>query len=137
MKSAEYLDKLEKLIVSNRIIKNSHTTERQVKRFEAYLKVRLTLVDNSILDVTEYIYAAQENKAQVKRYSYHWMDSSNQLRLRWDNVRHYPQLPGYPHHLHDRAEKNVVPSKPMTLSKVLRRIALEIKRTQDIQHPEP
>lgn len=137
MKAAEYLDRLEKLIVSNRLIKTSHTTERQVKRFEAYIKVRLTLVDNSILDVTEYIYAAEEDKAQVKRYSYHWMDSSNELRLRWDNVRHYPKLPDYPHHLHDRSEKNVVPSKPMTLSKVLRRIAQEIERTQGHQHPEP
>jgi hypothetical protein len=66
--------------VESQIIRASQTTERIEKRFEAYIKVRLVLIDESVLDVTEYIHAAEEDNAQVKRYSYHWMDSANQLR---------------------------------------------------------
>lgn len=133
MKAGEHLERVEKYIVDNKLIKASQTRERRVRRFEAYIKIRLTLIDDSILDVTEYIYAIDENDAQVKRYSYHWMDSSSQLRLRWDNVSHYPKLPGFPHHLHDRAEKHVVSSKSMTLPKALDRIAQEIESFRNQQ----
>lgn len=93
MKPSEYLQEFEKLVVESRIITTSQIKERVEKRFEAYIKIRLMLTDGSVLDVTEYIHAAEEDDAQVKRYSYHWMDSANQLRIRWDNVRHFPTCP--------------------------------------------
>ena len=128
MKAGEHIDSLEKLIVTSRLIKSFHITEKRVRRFEAYIKVRLTLIEDSVLEMTEYIHAIEEDDAQVKRYSYHWMDSSNQLRLRWDNVRHYPNLPGFPHHLHDGDEKNVRPGEPMNLFQVLDLIAARLER---------
>jgi hypothetical protein len=136
VKAEEHIDIFEKLIVANRLIRASQIKERRVRRFEAYIKVRLTLIDDSLLDVTEYIHATEENDAQVKRYSYHWMDSSSQLRLRWDNVRHYPNLPGFPHHMHERAEKRVVSSEPMTLSKVLERLEQEMDFFEDHKKSE-
>lgn len=128
MKAGERIDSLEKLIVTSRLIKSFQITEKRVRRFEAYIKVRLTLIEDSVLEVTEYIHAIEEDDAQVKRYSYHWMDSSNQLRLRWDNVRHYPHLPGFPHHLHDGDEKNVLPGEPMNLFKVLDLITARLEQ---------
>lgn len=128
MKPSERLERFDRLIVESAIIKSSLVKERRIRRFEAYIKVRLTLIDDSILDVTEYIYAAEEDNAQIKRYSYHWMDATSRLRARWDNVRHYPNLPGYPHHLHDGDEKNVLPGEPMTLFKVLDFIAARLNQ---------
>lgn len=126
MKPNEYIQALEKLIVDSRLINASQTKEKRVRRFEAYIKVRLTLIDDSVLEVTEYIHATEEANAQVIRYNYYWMDSSNQLRIRWDNVRHYPQLPGFPHHIHDGDEKNVLPGEPMNLFKVMDQIAARL-----------
>ena len=134
MRAADHIDALEKLIVDNPIIQSSEIKERRVRRFDAYLKVRLTLLDNSILEVTEYIHAEEENLAEVKRYTYHWMSASGQLLLRWDNVRHYPALAGFPHHLHDHDEKQVVSSEPMTLFKVLYWIDEAISSTRDRPH---
>ena len=127
MKPSEHLDEFERLIVQSQIVKASLTKERRIRRFEAYIKVRLTLIDDSVLEVTEYIQATEEDNAQVKRYSYHWMDNSSQLKIRWDNVRHYPDLPNFPHHRHDGDEKNVSPGEPMTLFKVLDIIAARLK----------
>lgn len=126
MKPNEYIQALEKLIVDSRLINASQTKEKRVRRFEAYIKVRLTLIDDSVLEVTEYIHATEEANAQVIRYNYYWMDSSNQLRIRWDNVRHYPQLPGFPHHIHDGDEKNVLPGEPMNRFKVMDQIAARL-----------
>ena len=122
MKAADHIDALEKLIVDSPIIQSSQIKERRVRRFDAYIKVRLTLIDDSVLEVTEYIHAEEENHAEIKRYTYHWMNPSGQLQLRWDNVGHYPKLAGFPHHLHDHDEKQVVPSEPMTLFKVLQQL---------------
>ena len=128
MKPSEHLERFDRLIVESPYIKSSQVKEKRIRRFEAYIKIRLTLIDDSILDVTEYIYAADEDNAQINRYSYHWMDAASRLRVRWDNVRHYPNLPGFPHHLHDGDDKNVLPGEPMTLLKVLDFIAKRLNQ---------
>lgn len=129
MKPSEHLAEFERTIVQSRLVKRFTIGERREKRFEAYIKVRLFLVDDSVLDVSEYIHATEEDSAEIMRYSYHGMDSSNRLRLRWDNVRHYPDLPHFPHHVHDGDDKNVLPGAPMNLLKVLDIIADELKKT--------
>ena len=131
MKAVEHIAELEKLIVDHLIIRSSEIKERRVRRFDAYIKVRLLLVDESILEITEYVHAEEENFAEIKRYTYHWMSASGQLLLRWDNVRHYPKLAGFPHHLHDHDEKQVVPSEPMTLFKALQQIGEAISAKKD------
>lgn len=128
MKPSEHLAEFEKLIVRNPLVKRFHISERREMRFEAYIKIRLILIDDSVLDASEYIYATEENNAEIRRYNYHWMDSSNRLRTRWDNVRHYPKLPNFPHHRHDGDEKTVRPGEPMNLFKVLDIITLELKK---------
>jgi hypothetical protein len=57
------------------------------------------------------------------------MEENNQLRMRWDNAEHYPELPNFPHHRHEGDEKNVLPGEPMNLFKVLDIIAGERKKT--------
>lgn len=95
MKPGEHLAELEQLLVKSRLIKRFHISERRGKRFEAYIKVRLILIDNSVLDISEYIHATEEDDAEIKRYNYHWMDSANRLRMRWDNVGHYLRSPTF------------------------------------------
>lgn len=129
MKVGEHIHEVEKLIVNSPIIRSFQTKERWVRRFDAYIKVRVTLIDDSILEITQFLHADEENYAEIKRYNYHWMDSSNRLRRRWDNVRHYPDLPNFPHHLHDGDEKNVLPGEPMNLFKALDIIADDLKKT--------
>ena len=82
----------------------------------------MSFKDGSRLEAMEYV-RVMKGEVEVKRYSFHWMDADNQLRLRWDNAEHYPRLPNYPHHLHDGNERNVVPSEPMNLLKVIDLIA--------------
>ena len=110
MKVGEHIHEVEKLIVNSPIIRSFQTKERWVRRFDAYIKVRVTLIDDSILEITQFLHADEENYAEIKRYNYHWMDSSNRLRRRWDNVRYYPDLPNFPHHLHDGDEKTSCPA---------------------------
>ena len=34
------------------------------------------------------------------KYAYHWQDKGGQLRCRWDNAPHWPDVPTHPHHKH-------------------------------------
>jgi hypothetical protein len=128
VKVGEHIYEVEKLIVNSPIIRSFQIKERWLRRFDAYIKVRVNLIDDSILEITQFLHADEENYAEIKRYNYHWMDSSNRLRRRWDNVRHYPDLPNFPHHHHDGDEKNVLPGEPMNLFKVLDIIAEELNQ---------
>jgi hypothetical protein len=59
----------------------------------------------------------------VITYSYHWADASNQLIKRWDNTPHFPDLPGFPDHIHDGATGQVTSGQPMSIFAVLDEIA--------------
>ena len=45
----------------------------------------------------------------VENYKFHWQDSRGGLIKRWDNAPHHPEVEGFPHHLHDGSEENVIP----------------------------
>jgi hypothetical protein len=80
-----------------------------------YFCARLTLVNNDFLEVAEYFVAA-EGGCQSVRYRYQWMDESKKvLKKRWDNVEHFPDLPGFPHHVHKGAESMVEPARPVSI----------------------
>lgn len=34
------------------------------------------------------------------KYAYHWQDKEGQLRCRWDNAPHWPDMATHPHHKH-------------------------------------
>ena len=38
-------------------------------------------------------------------------EAKHKLRKRWDSVRHFPELPNFPHHVHIIEESNVQPSQ--------------------------
>jgi len=86
------------------------------------LYVRATLIDKSILFVRELA-----TKTESK-YSYHWQSKTKKLICRWDNAPHYPNVKTFPHHKHDGSKQNVLPSKEITLEKVLEVIEKRIKK---------
>lgn len=62
----------------------------------------LTFRDNSLFHFKEVFVA------NVRRYRFHYMDSDNNMVVRWDNAPHHRNLKTFPHHVHfpDRVEEN-------------------------------
>ena len=56
-----------------------------------------------------------------------WADAANQLITRWDNTPHFPDLPGFPDHIHNGATGEVTPGQPMSIFAVLDAIADRIR----------
>ena len=96
----------EKLNVSL-IIALIEIVDERVLLNRGYFRARLTLTNNDFLEIAE-SFTIQDNQLITLDYRYQWMDASKQmLKQRWDSVKHYPNLPNFPHHVHIGSESNV------------------------------
>ncbi|HUM68521.1 MAG TPA: DUF6516 family protein [Chloroflexota bacterium] len=78
-----------------------------------FFRAQLWLVNGDFLEVAEF-FRVVANSVETIEYRYQWMDSTKrQLRKRWDNAPHYPQLPNFPHHVAD--EIQVESGEPMSI----------------------
>ena len=62
-------------------------------------KAKFLLADGSNLRVSEVWVDGRQ-----KKYSYYWLDESDNLIAGWDNAPHHPRIKSHPHHLHVAAE---------------------------------
>jgi hypothetical protein len=82
------------------------------------LRVILYLKDGTNLRVGE-----QWDGVVLKRYSYYWLTSANELKIGWDNAPHHTRVKTFPHHKHIGQQKNIEPSMETCLEDILKVIA--------------
>ena len=83
-----------------------------------YFKADLFLSDGSRLHVREFVFAQKEIVKDT--YAYHHQDAIGNLLFRYDNTRHFPDLPTFPHHKHTSTE--VISAQEPDLQTVLNEI---------------
>lgn len=83
---------------------------------ECYIRGVLSLINDLELHIAEYVITGPA--VQRLKYRYHLQTLDGKLVSRWDNVPHYPQLPSFPDHRHDRDER-VYSAPPMDIPGVL------------------
>jgi len=97
----------------------THITVEKRTTHTGLIIAELTFVDESILQIREYI----DVELSVERlmYAYQYMNASKELIFRYDNTGHHKKLnlSTYPHHKHNRSEENVIAAFPAELSSVL------------------
>jgi len=106
--------------VADPIVEAFEITRERITLVGAHLRVRLVLVDGSQLEFSEYMqHSHASGEIEVITYSYHWADANKTLIKRWDNAPHFPDMPGFPHHVHDGVAGAVNPSQPLNIFAVL------------------
>jgi hypothetical protein len=105
----EILEKYQSIIQLQRFLLNRK--DNQISEF----KVRLTFKDASILAFSEIIIFG----IAKRKYSYQWMDSNFELKIRWDNAFHHRHIATFPHHKHIEDENRIVESEELNLDKIL------------------
>ncbi|MHC5938459.1 toxin-antitoxin system TumE family protein [Nostoc sp.] len=84
-----------------------------------YFRARLTLKNDDFLEIAE-SFTIIEGCFFTLGYRYQWMDETKEkLRKRWDNVKHFPDLPNFPHHVHITDESNVEPSQCLNILELI------------------
>jgi Family of unknown function (DUF6516) len=118
-----YLDSIKERFITDPIVTSFHVIRERSTLIDGYLRARLELADSSQLEFSEYVQRSPTGEIVVITYSYHWADTNNQLITRWDNTPHFPDLPGFPDHIHDGATGQVTTGQPMSIFAVLDEIA--------------
>jgi hypothetical protein len=115
MKSNDYLLEIKaRLITSSVIAQIEAVVEEWALVDQGYFRARLKLSNGDFLEVAEY-FVIDGEQIDTRRYRYQWMDSEHAiLRRRWDNVEHFPELPGSPHHVHT-GDAPPVPGRKMSI----------------------
>jgi hypothetical protein len=125
MTPTEYLVHLKTCLVTSSVVASFDIVEEWNQPDRGYLRVRATLANGDFLEAAEY-FVASAQVVVTERYSCQWMDCTRmQLRRRWDNVEHHPELPNFPHHIHC-AGGRVEPGVSLSIQGVLDQIAESI-----------
>ena len=119
MTPAEYLDTILAELIASHLVASFDVIEQWVEPERGYIRVRARLANDDFLELAEYFVEA-DGECVTQRYRYQWMDATRQqLRSRWDNVEHFPDLVGFPHHIH-LADGQVVPSTNLSIIDLLK-----------------
>jgi hypothetical protein len=118
-----YLEAIKERFVTDPVVTQFQIIRERSTLMDGYLRARLALADGSQLEFSEYMQRSSDREIVVITYSYHWADANNQLIVRWDNTPHFPDLPGFPDHMHDGVTGEVTPGQPMSIFAVLDEIA--------------
>ena len=78
------------------------------------LRVVLYLKDSSNLRITE-LWADKI----LKKYSYYWLNTDNELKIGWDNAPHHTKIKSFPHHRHIGQQKDLQSSTENSLEDVM------------------
>lgn len=123
----EYLNAIKERLVTDPIVVSFEIMRERATPLDGHLRARLVLVDGSQLEFSEYMQRSRaRGEVEVITYSYHWADANHVLLKRWDNAPHFPDLPGFPHHVHDGVAGRVSPGQSMSIFATLDEIADEL-----------
>lgn len=119
MNPQDYLESVRNLLLTDFRITGYQIAREFDELQKAYIRARLTLVNDSILEFSEYIEQGLEGEIEITDYSYHWIDKDGKMIRRWDNTKHFPKLKNFPHHIHEGRTGEVTPGKPINIFAVL------------------
>jgi len=102
------------------VISSQSITEKTYSDKKGFIEGEVIFHDESKLEFTE---VKDADKHPKVKYCYHYMDEKNNLVFRFDNAKHYPNLP---HHKH--TSNGVEESKKPEIVDVLSAINIEIAK---------
>ena len=123
MTIVEYLDDIKECLLTSPVVSSFHVIRERDTLTDGHLRARLTLTDGSHLEFSEYVQRSTAGQVNVATYSYHWASTHGDLIRRWDNTPHFPDLPGFPHHIHNGHTGKVSPGQPVSIFVVLEEVA--------------
>ena len=93
---AEYVLQLKAKLVISPMVASFTVVEEKVWPDRGYIRIRMALSNGDFLEAAEY-FVLEGEECVTRRYRYQWMDGERrELRKRWDNVEHHPDLSNFP-----------------------------------------
>ncbi len=122
--AAEYLAQVKALIVMNPQVVHWTAAREEAQGEAGLFRYKLMLWDGGVIEMFERFRVLKEG-VRVSKYSFHWQNVTGELRMRWDNAPHHPEISTHPNHVHNGSETNVISHAPIMVEQVLDIIAAE------------
>lgn len=121
----EYFDEIKVIINQCPLIYQKSIDIDIRSEYIGHIKGALSFLDNTVLYFREIVDV--ERGVERIKYTYHYQYQDTIIRIfRYDNTRHHPHIPTFPHHKHIGTERiaddNLTESTAPTLAKVLEEI---------------
>lgn len=127
MSLQNYIDTIKSQLSQNLIIDSFSIVDERILFNRGYFRARLILKNKDFLEIAE-SFTVIDHRLITLSYRYQWMDGNKQqLKKRWDNVEHFPDLPNFPHHVHVGDELIVQASESRNILQILSLIEKEIQ----------
>ena len=127
MNAFDYLESVKLALALNDIVHTVQIVREYGWEGHGFFRARLELKNGDFLEVSEY-FVVQDDEIQILQYRYQWMDSARQqLRKRWDNAAHHPELDNFPHHVHVKSDNVVMSGQTMNISLLLAMLQRELE----------
>lgn len=110
-----YLAALKASLANSPVVEQVEIVREYATADHRFLRARLLLRNDDFLEVGEY-FQVVGGQTQTVEYRYQWMGPDRQaLRKCWDNTKHHPELPNFPHHAHDGRTGQVEPGHLLSI----------------------
>jgi hypothetical protein len=122
----QYISDIKKKLNESLIVSSIEIVDERVLFDRGYFRATLTLINEDFLEIAE-SFTVRDEQLITLDYRYQWMDNTKQtLRKRWDSVKHFPDLPNFPHHVHVGAESNVEPGQSRSITEFIEHLENEL-----------
>jgi hypothetical protein len=126
MELQQYINEVKAKLNDSLFISSVEIVDERLLLNRGYFRARLTLRNGDFIEIAE-SFTIQDKNCVTLDYRYQWMDETKQkLRKRWDSVRHFPDLPNFPHHVHIAEESNIQPSQSHSILELIDLIEQEL-----------
>jgi len=126
-----YLTQIKVKLLASPVVKSFTVVKERAISDSGYFRARLTLSNDDFIEIVEF-FIVKNQTIVTETYRYQWMDETKQqLRKRWDNVEHFPNLANFPHHVHILEETNVYPSQSWNILEIIDYIEDELATRTD------
>ncbi|MBL7203219.1 MAG: hypothetical protein ISS63_02645 [Desulfobacteraceae bacterium] len=90
-------------------------------------RIRVSMAGGGILEIRERVVVSKrDGEKETTTYSFHWQNQKGKLIKRWDNAPHFPDIDGFPCHIHIGENNTVVPGRPINALEMLAMIDMEL-----------
>lgn len=130
MHTDDYVRAIHLTLAESSCVASYVVVRERIASQQGLFHAQIALANGDFLETSEFFVSGPHGIETVK-YRHQWMDSAHtQLRKRWDNKQHFPDLPNFPHHCHDGSESNVLPGETLSIIAVLQRIQAEMESAE-------
>ncbi len=118
----DYFEQVRKLIAASPVIRSSNVAYDRRSDEVGFMRGDLYFIDDSRLHLREFVRQIGNAPAERYSYAYHYQRAGGALVFRYDNTKHFPNLPNFPHHKHAGDESKASPAPLPDLASVLKEI---------------